>query len=53
MEVLCEKLMVTQESRNSPCLMEFKGLLLCSQQPCSGPYPESGASSPHFPTLYL
>jgi len=31
--------------------MEPKGLILCSQQPTTGPYPESDATKPQFLTL--
>jgi hypothetical protein len=27
--------------------MELEGSLLCSQEPATGPYPESDESSPH------
>jgi hypothetical protein len=33
--------------------MEPEGLLLCSQEPFTGPYPEPDQFSPHQPTLYL
>jgi len=33
--------------------MEPRGSLLCSQEPITGPYPESDASSLHLATLFL
>jgi hypothetical protein len=33
--------------------METEGLLWCSQEPATGPYPEADASSPHLPTLFI
>jgi len=33
--------------------MEPEGLLLRSQGPTTGPYPEPDASSPHLPNLFL
>jgi hypothetical protein len=33
--------------------MEPEALLLCSQEPTSGPYPEPDASNPHPLTLFL
>jgi hypothetical protein len=33
--------------------MVFIGLLLCSQEPTSGPNPETDESSLHLPTLFL
>jgi hypothetical protein len=32
--------------------MEPEGLLLCSQEPSIGPYPEPDKSNPHTPTLF-
>jgi hypothetical protein len=32
--------------------MEPEGLLLCSQQPRTGPYPEPDASSPYLSALF-
>jgi len=32
--------------------MELKRLLLCSQHPSTGPYPEQDASSPHLSTIF-
>jgi len=31
--------------------MEPEGSLSCTQEPTTGPYPKSDASSPHLPTL--
>jgi hypothetical protein len=31
--------------------MELEGSLSCSQEPATGPYPESDESNPHPPTL--
>jgi len=33
--------------------MECKSSLLCSQEPATGPYPETDESSPHLPILFL
>jgi hypothetical protein len=33
--------------------MELEGLLPCSQEPDSGPYPEPDQSSPYNPSLSL
>jgi hypothetical protein len=32
--------------------MELEGLLSCSQDPTTGPYPEVDESSPHPPILF-
>jgi len=32
--------------------MEHEGLLPCSQQPATSPYPGPDESSSHFPTLF-
>jgi hypothetical protein len=32
--------------------MEPEGSLLCSQEPATGPHPESDESSPHPPTFF-
>jgi len=36
-------------SRNSPGFMEPGCLLPCSQEPCTGFYPEPDGSRPHLP----
>jgi hypothetical protein len=38
-------------SRTSQHFMELKGLLPCSQEPYTGPYPKPDRSSPYYPTL--
>jgi hypothetical protein len=35
-------------SRTSQCFMESEGLLLCSQEPSTGPYSEPDQSNPSF-----
>jgi hypothetical protein len=35
-----------------PAFMEAEGLLPCSQEPATGPCPESDESSPHLPTIF-
>jgi len=41
-------------SQETTCLlMEPVGSLPCSQEPTSGPYPQSYASISHIPTLIL
>jgi hypothetical protein len=40
-------------TREFPKVMEPESLLLCSQEPSSGPYPESDESSPYNPILPL
>jgi hypothetical protein len=32
--------------------MELKGLLHCSQEPATGPYPKPNKSNPHSQTLF-
>jgi hypothetical protein len=39
-------------SRNSPSFMELDGSLLCSQEPATGPYPETVESSTYVDVLY-
>jgi hypothetical protein len=33
--------------------MEHEGLFPCSQEPATGPYPETDECSPHVPNLFL
>jgi hypothetical protein len=49
---ILEKLIITLPI-NYPPFMEPEGLLLCSQEPTTGPCPEPDESSPHFFTLFL
>jgi hypothetical protein len=33
--------------------MELEGLLLCSQEPCTGPYPQPDQSTPYRSIIFI
>jgi hypothetical protein len=44
---LLEKLTVAQPLKKFPALMELENLLLCSEDPATGPYPVPDESNPN------
>jgi hypothetical protein len=48
---LLEKLPIVQLLKNFQHFMEPVGLLPCSQEPSTGPYPEPDRSNPYYPIL--
>jgi len=49
--VLLKMLIITQLVKKL-LFLELEGSLPCSQEPSTGPYLESDASSPHLPILF-